>query len=260
MAAEIGDAWSIRFAQGGIVMATLLHAAGMVLARDELEMVSATGTFPRPVPCGPVLVDVEVLRSGTNAAQVQASLRNVGDDDPTANAVVTVVMTRKVDGWPEERGLVRPPGLEAPPDEQGLRMGDPGDGVPVPGFFRQTEWREAPIEPPQPLRRLAWFSMADPALRPDGTWVPAMLAVPGDALGLAAVPTVSEVMGPLTAPSLQISMQWCGAARGRWLGIDSVCHQTHGAISAGVTTLWNADGSLVASVTQTALLRRVPPR
>ncbi len=83
-----------------------------------------------------------------------------------------------------------------------------------------------------------------------------MLAVPGDALGLAAVPPVSAVMGPLLSPSLQISIEFAAPARGEWIGIDSRCHHCEGAIASGVATLWSADGALVATVGQSALLRK----
>ena len=84
-----------------------------------------------------------------------------------------------------------------------------------------------------------------------------MLAVPADALGLAAVPSVTAVMGRLTAPSLQMSLQLGGPARGDWLGIDSLALHTKGSITTGVATLWNADGTFVGSATQTAVLRRL---
>ena len=103
------------------------------------------------------------------------------------------------------------------------------------------------------------FALEDcPGGRGDGTWVPAMLAVPGDALGLAAVPPVTAIMGPLTSPSLQISIEFAAPARGEWIGIDSRCHHCEGAIASGVATLWSADGTLVATVGQSALLRRIP--
>ena len=84
-----------------------------------------------------------------------------------------------------------------------------------------------------------------------------MLAVPGDALGMAAVMPVADVMGPLTAPSLQLSLQFAAPARGDWLGIDSRAFHAQGSIVSGVATLWNADGTYVASATQTAILRRL---
>lgn len=239
-------------------MATMLHAAELTLARDELQLTNATATFCRPVPCGPVAIEIDVLRNGRTGAQVHASLRVPGDTDPSPNAVATMVFTADVHGWPERRGLVRPAGLTAPPDAGASRLGTDADGRPATNFFEETDWRAAASQPEDELHALAWFSFRETPLRPDGTWVTAMLAVPADALGLSVVSTVAEVMGPLTAPSLQIALQLCAPARGRWLGIDSRCYDTHGATATGVATLWDTDGTLVGYATQTAALRRRP--
>jgi acyl-CoA thioesterase len=258
---EIGEQWGIRFAQGGIVMAGMLRAADLVLGRGDVRLVTATATFCRPVPCGRVHVDVEVLRNGRNGVQLQATLRVVGDDDPAPNAIASLVYTTEASGWPEIRGISRPVELMDPPDSRSgaPRFGAGGADAPASPFFEQTDWRLVAQPAEEPLRRLAWFSFVDgPARREDGSWDPVLLAVPGDALGMAVVGVVSDVMGRLTAPSLQISMQVFAPAVGDWLGIDSRCFDTHGALAAGVTTLWNADGRLVASVSQTAMMRPIP--
>lgn len=257
--AVIADAWGIVYAQGGVVMATMLRAAELTLARDELQLTNATATFCRPVPCGPVSIDVEVLRSGRTGAQVHVTLRVAGDDDPAPNAVATVVCAADVHGWPERRGLTRPAGLVGLPTDDAPRLGTDDRGRPASSFFEQTDWRAAVEQPRDSLRKLAWFAFRETPLRPDGTWVPAMLAVPADALGIAVVAEVAEIMGPLTAPSLQITLQLCGPARGRWIGIDSRCFDTHGATATGVATLWDTGGGLVGYATQTAALRRVTP-
>jgi acyl-CoA thioesterase len=254
----VAEAWGIVHAHGGVVMAALLHAAELVLGREDLRMASATATFCRPVPCGPVVVDVEVLRNGKGAAQILARLHCVGDTDSSANAIAMVVFAAPTAGWPEHHGLQRPAGLVALPDAHAPRFGVDIEGRALMPFFHETDWRDVTPDDIGPLHRLAWFAFREPPLRADGSWVSAMLAVPGDALGLAAVPPVSAVMGPLTSPSLQISIEFATPARGTWIGIDSRCHHCEGAIASGVATLWSADGALVATVGQSALLRRMP--
>jgi acyl-coenzyme A thioesterase PaaI-like protein len=258
--AVIADAWGIVYAQGGVVMATMLHSAELVLGRGDLRLSNATATFCRPVPCGPVTIEVDVLRSGRTGAQIHVVLRCAGDDDPSPNAVATVVCIADAAGWPDRRGVTRPAALGVPPHDEAPRLGAGADGRPATNFFDQTDWRAAADQPPGALRKLAWFSFRETPLLPDGTWVPAMLAVPADALGLAVVSSVADVMGPITAPSLQIGLQLCAPARGHWLGIDSVCIDTHGATATGVATLWDTEGTLVGSATQTAALRRLPAR
>jgi acyl-CoA thioesterase len=256
--AEIHDVWGIVFAHGGIVMAGMLHAADLVLSRGDMRLASATATFCRPVPCGKVDIDVDILRNGRNGVQIHASLRSAGDTDPTPNAVATLVYTTQAEGWPELHGPALPVGLDAPPGPTAPRFGTDADGGPGGNFFGQTDWRPAHDQPGDPLRKLVWFRfVGGPARRLDGSWVPALLAVPGDALGMAVVAEVSDVMGRLTAPSLQISMQFFAPAVGDWLGIDTGCFETRGAIASGVATLWNTDGTLVAAVSQTAMLRPI---
>ena len=67
---------------------------------------------------------------------------------------------------------------------------------------------------------------------------------------------LADLMGAIVSP--QISIEFAAPARGEWIGIDSRCHHCEGAIASGVATLWSADGTLVATVGQSALLRRIP--
>lgn len=253
----IGDEWGIVFAHGGVVTATMLHAAGLALAREDLELRSAAATFCRPVPCGAVAMEVSVLRGGRTGAQVHVSLRADGEDGPSPNAVATAVYASEADDWPEQYGVCLPPELTHLPGPHDTRLGVDDVGGDVANFFTHTDWRLTATQPEEPLRRTAWFSFTEPPLLPDGAWEPSMLAVPSDALGLAVVPAVSAIKGPLTAPSLQLSFQLAGPARGDWLGIDSRAFHTQGSIASGVATLWNTDGTFVGSATQTALLRRL---
>lgn len=145
-------------------------------------------------------------------------------------------------------GLAAPAGLRTPPDDTAPRLGTDSEGHATTRFFHHTDWRDVVEQPDESMRRLAWCSFLEPVHRPDGTWVPAMLAVPGDDLGLTIVPALSA-LGPVISPSLQISMQVHRPARGRWIGIDSRSHDTHDVTATGVATLWGTDGTLVATLT-----------
>lgn len=256
VAAVIDEAWSIRFAQGGVVMAAMLRAAQLVLGRNDLALASAAGTFCRPVPSGGVEMVVDVLRSGRNGAQVHVTLRADADADPVPNAVATVVSTAHGAGWPHLAGPSVPDELTTPPTAADVARNADDPRRAGLNFFQQTRWIPAAPHQPERMRGVAWFAFVEPPLEPDGAWVPAMLAVPADALGLAAVAPVVEAVGPITAPSLQISIQWYAPARGEWLGIDSTCFQNSGGVASGLAMLWNTDGALVATATQTAILRR----
>lgn len=254
--ATIEDDWGIVYSQGGVVLAAMLRAAETVLDRPDLRPVSASATFLRPVRCGPIDLRVEVLRSGRSGAQTLVTVHDPADDDPTPNLRATLVCAVHDPTFPSGEGLVSPfgPGTPAPLDCP--RIGLDVDGQPTMAFFRRTDWRDATSPGDDHLHRRVWFSFSDEPAS-DDPWDVALLAIPGDALGLAATPSAAAAVGPLTSPTLELSLQFHSPARGRWIGIDTRCHRSNGGITAGVATLWNRDGSLIATAAQTALLRRL---
>lgn len=248
----IDDAWGLIYAQGGVVMAAMLRAAEQVLGRDDLRLAAASATFCRPVHCGVVTIDVDVLRNGRRGAQVQASLR-VDSAEGSPDALATVVFADDAGDAPTLSGLVRPDGLRSVP-EGTASVGGPGGDDRGLAFLRQTEWRLSDVQPDDETRRLLWFRFAVPPVRDDGTWDPAVLVVPGDSLGSATTSAVASDE-PITSVSLQISIQVFAPVRSTWLGIDSVCFHAAGGTVSGLATLWDDAGNPVATVSQTAMFR-----
>lgn len=265
LTAHIDDDWGIVFSQGGVVFATMLRAAEQTLNRPDLRPATSNATFLRPIRCGPISLVVEVLRSGRNGAQVRITAHDPADDDPTPNAQATLVCATHDDTFPTLTGL-KFPFDECTDTPQGApRLATDQDGRPTMPFFRRTDWRD--VTPPNSvLHKQAWFRFSDEpespvhGLGPDDPWDFALLPIPGDALGMAGGPSATEVVGPLTSPTLELSMQFVSPARGTWIGIDSHCDSSSGGIISGKTTLWNADGSLIGTAMQTAMLRRLPTR
>lgn len=254
----IDERWSIYFVHGGVVMASLMHAATLGLGRPDLRLASTSAVFCRPVPTGPVRLDVTVLRSGRSGAQVRSSLY-ADDAEPGPNAEALSVFVDEREGLVSLVGPTIPLDVGDPPS-----AGDTWDRPdtshrPTAGFFESSEWRLSPVQATDPMRRCAWFRFTESVAGVDGLWPTPALAVPGDALGLAAVPAAAGTMGAVIAPSLQIDMQVVGPIRGEWIGVDSQCHRVVGGVTSGHATLWAEDGSLVATVSQTALLRPIPP-
>lgn len=262
----IEDAWGLVFAQGGVVIAAMLRAAEDVLAREDLRLRATSAVFCRPVPCGPVVSDVEIVRNGRSGAQVEVRLNTDADDADAGeagkgpNAVATAVFTSDDPERPPQVGIVVPPGLKTPPAEGAPAFGGMSGDDHGMNFLRQTLWSPAEEQPaPEPgqaeaLRRWVWFRFLHTPLVADGTWEPSALLVPGDALGLA-FPASVHGSGGVSSVSLQISAQFFGPARGSWIGIDSTCFHISGMTASGLTNLWDEHGELVASVTQTAMLR-----
>jgi hypothetical protein len=78
--ASIPEWWKAQFAFGGMTSTIALRAAEAAISRAELVPVSATAIFCSPVPCGDVVVDTDVLRTGRCVVHGQSVLRAAGSD------------------------------------------------------------------------------------------------------------------------------------------------------------------------------------
>lgn len=259
----ITDAWGLYFAQGGVVMAAAIRAMELVLDREDLSLASASATFCRPVACGPVTTVVDVLRSGRRGAQVHATLRDQTAPDDEASVVVTAVFTDPKMTGPNLSLVPRPAALDTPP---------PADLEPEPfesefplGFLDNTQWQHAsepdalgasddPDGPPR-SNLAVWFRFTDPPAPEGVDWDPALLPIPGDALGTALSMALAGGDEPIGSVSLQIGLQVFAPMRGTWIGIDSWCSHVGNGLANGPVQLWSDAGVHVATVTQTAMLR-----
>lgn len=247
--AEIGEPWQIIYSQGGVVMSTMLRAAEAVLDRPDLRLSSMAATFVQPVGAGPVVIDVNVLRSGRGGAQVYVELRTDADRSSAPNAVITAVYIAPDPDGVRARGVVMPTPLASPPPE-GFIVSSAGQNL---NFLNETEWVLTPDQPEDEPRRYLWFRFLDAPLTDDGTWERSSIVVAGDTLGGAIDAAIGR--GTVFAVSLQISAQFYGDARGEWLGLDTVAWDIGDGMSSGLATVWDSDGELIATVTQTAKLR-----
>jgi acyl-CoA thioesterase len=257
----ITDAWGLYFAQGGVVMAAALRAMALILNRSDLTLASASGTFCRPVPCGPVATSVEVLRNGRSGAQVRGSLRDEGTAPGDASVDVTAVFTNPDLSGPTRTPVPRPPELMTPPAED-LQSEAVAAASDFPfGFLDNTEWHTAasPRTTPSvsdPLPRIAlWFRFTDPPAAPGAPWEPALLPIPGDSLGSALSVALAGGQAPVGSVSLQIGVQVLAPITGTWIAIDSTCTHIGNGLATGVLHLWSESGAHVATVTQTAMLK-----
>lgn len=253
----ITDAWGLYFSQGGVVMAAALRAMAAVLDRPDLALSSASATFCRPVACGPVTTQVEVLRDGRRGSQVLGTLRDATGPDGTTNVAVTATMTDPTLPGMELAPHPRPTALRRAPTTTDDRAYD--NDFPL-GFLDNTQWHLASgsddAAEPSPLPRATlWFRFNDPPADPGHDWHPALLPIPGDALGSALVVAVGDGAEPVGSVSLQIDLQVLAPITGTWIGIDSTCSHVGNGLATGVTQLWSEDGTHVAMVNQTAMLR-----
>lgn len=256
----ITDAWGLYFAQGGVVMAAALRAMEAVLDRRDLTLTSASATFCRPVACGPVVTEVDVLRSGRRAAQVQGALRGAEVGDDKVGVVLSAVFTDPELPGPALSPLPRPVELRETPEPTSAEPRRVDADFPL-GFLDNTEWQVASgvdqgLLGEERVPRLAlWFRFTDPPAVDGVAWDPALLSIPGDSLGSALVVALGDGDTPVGSVSLQIDLQVVAPITGTWIGVDSYCTHVSNGLASGVLNLWSETGVHVATVTQTALLR-----
>ena len=265
---DIPEAWRVVYAFGGVTMATAIRAVVHAVDRPDLSLVSADATFCQAVPCGPVAVDVEVLRQGRTAAQAVARLWSLDPNDPfpggpaRSDLVVSCVLGRR-----EPESPYRLQGAVAPD------VGGPEDYAPRPAvvdnpfadipYHRQTDWRLAEGRlhwgqvdvPPGEPQASSWFRFNRSPVGPDGCWVPGIVAVPGDVLGPAVGAGIGTQHGFFLILSLQIGMRFVDEVRTEWILQHTRAQTASDGYASGTAELWDQDRRLVALAHQIAKLR-----
>ncbi|MEZ5238873.1 MAG: thioesterase family protein [Microthrixaceae bacterium] len=131
-------------------------------------------------------------------------------------------------------------------------------------YHHQTDFRiamgnvtwGAPTDPGEP-EAASWFRFCRSPMR-DGRWEPAVLAVPGDVLGPAVHAGIGGRAGFFFVISLQIGLKFVDEVRTEWVLQHSRAQSASHGFASGTAELYDANRSLVAVATQTALLRPVP--
>jgi acyl-CoA thioesterase len=261
-------AWRVMYAFGGTTMAAAIRAARVELGRNDLDVVGAEATYCEAIPCGPMGIQVELLRNGRGGAQALVRLWSLPPDGPDPagpvgnDLVVAVVLGRRTDSSLSFEGAVAPevpdpldcPGRETVPDS-------PFSRIP---YHRQTDFRIAmgefrwgtPAPPSDPVAA-SWFRFNKSPITPEGIWDPAVLAVPGDILGPAVHAGLGGKAGFFFVISLQIGLKFVRDLRTEWVLQHTRAQSATGGFASGTAELFDADRRLVAVATQTALLRAV---
>ena len=262
-------AWRVMYAFGGTTMATAIRAAEDAIARPDLVPIGAEATFCQAVPCGPVALETEVLRSGRNGAQALVRLWALDPADPDpcgpvrSDVVVAVVLGRRTESPLVIAGAAAPE-VPEPLDCAGREEMDPDSPFARIPYHRQTDFRPASgnvrwgeqVDPGDPVAA-SWFRFNVSPMRSDGTWEPAVLAVPGDILGPAVHAGLGNRMGFFFIVSLQIGLKFVADVRTEWVLQHTRAQSASDGFAAGTAELYDLDRNLVAVATQTAVLRPV---
>ena len=264
-ATVIPDAWRIVYAFGGTTMAASIRAAVEHLERADLDLVGAEATYCEAIPCGPVAMQVEVLRDGRNGAQALVRCWSLApgespDGEVRNDLVVAVVLGRRRDSalsFPASRAPEVPDPLDCP--ARSTAEDSPFARIP---YHHQTEFRMASGNvdwsertPPGDPEAASWFRFVRSPMTAEGIWEPALLAVPGDVLGVAVHAGVGGTSGFFFVISLQIGLKFVDDLRTEWVLQHSRAQSANHGFASGTAELYDSDRSLVAVATQTALLR-----
>lgn len=260
--ADIPEAWKVFYAFGGVTMATALRAAEEAVSRPDLGLVATSATFAAPVPCGPVICDVGVMRAGKRAAQATTILSE-GGHSSAALALTATYGTRAADWEPITfTGLTYPD--DCPPPESCPDRIEPPDEATFPRvpFHDQLEMRPAVGHPtwedgwePAEARAASWMRFVAPPVDEEGRWAGWSLAVPADSLGWAVVQRVGPGAGPFLVLSLQIDLHVFSVPETDWILQDVRAQNASDGYATGTVDLWDERRRLIARATQTAMLR-----
>lgn len=272
--AEIGEDWQLAVApQGGIVAAVAARAmaAGLAAARPEAavdqRLRSIHGVFASPVPCGPVEIDVRVLRAGRSASQVQATLHAPGAD---AGFTALAIFGGTRPGF--EFTELRYPEVPDPEGQRSFRDPLPPEAGAVepirfPFWERVVEGRPAlghAFWDPTPRTEAvaaSWFRFDDPPIGADGRLDPLSQLVLVDVMPGAVFERVSPTEDRWFAPSADLTVHLFGAATPGWLLAHFTAHRAGEGWASVDAALWDPRGpdgpELVAWATQQMLFTRL---
>lgn len=251
--------WNYFMPSGGALMTAAMRAIAAEIDDRELKPLSATAIFCAPVPAGPLVVDVVILRRGGLATQARAALSAA--DGPFPGLEVVATFGRERPG--PELGLVQAPALPGPGDLSPIDNDDTG---PVPPFFRNYECRRALGEPwwiadrwtPGLDRSAYWYRYRIPQTSPDGQLDPLALPPIVDTMP----PAMFQIGGPslagYLAPSLDLTVHWLEDTTSAWLLTHAHCRRARAGYATGEIEIWDDRGRLIAWGNQRMVLRRRP--
>lgn len=258
---DLSPAWNVFYAFGGMTMAVALRAAQRAIGRDDLRPLTANAMYVQPISDGPVVVDVEVVRSGRSAAQAIARLRNTHHEGDAL--VLTATFGRRHDdSLITYTDAVFP---DVPPPESCEPPPPPPDDSPfgeIP-YHQQMDWRPTvPWDPDSwvssPARFASWLRFLKEPRLPDGTIDPVSLCVPADQLGGA----VSQRVGP-NKPwfllTLELGLHLLQTTTSPWVLQQTLAPHAGDGYASGHVFLWDDERRLLGFATQRARMRPIDP-
>ena len=261
--AAIREEWNLRpLPQGGIVTALALRAMAESLAHPEQRLRTLHTAFIAQVTCGPVEIDVELLRAGRSMSHLRAEVKNAG---PPRGHVTTAIFGSTRPGF-AFTDLEPPVDVPPPADCPSFRDPPPPEFEfvfePMPFWDQLVEGRPALGHPPwenyvpDRAERAMWYRFDEPPMLDDGTMDPLAVVVLADTMPGA----VGEKVGPQAenwfAPSVDLTVHVLDDCRSPWLLAHNRARYAGDGYASADMALWDCgpDGTdaprLVAYATQ----------
>ncbi|MEY2421101.1 MAG: hypothetical protein QOI95_1168 [Acidimicrobiaceae bacterium] len=262
-AGNIREAWNLRpLPQGGIVTAIALRAMEDALGHDEQRLRTLHTAFVTQVACGPVEIDVELLRAGRSMSHLRAEVKNVG---APGGHVTTAIFGSTRRGF-EFTDLEPPVGVPPPADCPSFRDPPPVefefDFGPMPFWDQLVEGRAALGHPPwedyvpDRAERAMWYRFDEPPMLDDGTMDPLAVVVLADTMPGAVGEKVGRTDDNWFAPSIDLTVHLLNECRSPWLLAHNRSRYAGDGYASADMALWDCgpDGTdaprLVAYATQ----------
>lgn len=260
--AEIANDWRIFYAFGGMTLAVAARAATAAVDRPDLELLTVGAQYVRPVPIGPITLQVDTVRQGRGASQAAVELY-VGDDADPSQLAMRVHTTfgaphdPQLDWvgahWPEARPPLECP--QPPPRDPDNPFAD------IP-FHHQTDWRPdvenfddwTPDRPPGEALANSWTRLLHDPLVDDGGFDLLSLLLYADSIGGAFGNAIGG-SDPWFVLTLNLDVRlfqrptspWVLQHQRGWRGADGY--------GTGWTELWGEDRTFLGVAMQTASMK-----
>jgi acyl-CoA thioesterase len=255
---QVSDPWMLAVVpQGGIVAAIAARAMADELGDATQRLRTITCMFAGQVACGPVEVDVAVLRRGRSMSQLTATVRNVGAE-AGLSAIAAFGAPRRGFDFTE----LAMPAVDPPEGLRGFRDPLP-DGVdfefhrpPMPFWEELMEGRPAIGRPPwEPFvdgaaECATWCRVEDPPTAPDGTVDPLAWLVLCDTMPGAVGQKVGWEGEPWFGPSVDLTVHVLDTTEPGWLLTHNRARHAGDGYASVDCALWARDGRLLAYATQ----------
>jgi acyl-CoA thioesterase len=243
------DHWDYLMPSGGVIMTCALRAAEAHLADPSQRLASATTIFASPVPSGPLVADVHVIRRGSGASQLRVALRHqlARDPGPQLELVVTFCRERK---GPDVIGTAFP----AVPHNPHTRW----------RFYHQLDSKLAEGEAfwthdfaAGPARYARWLRYKVPQRDRDGRLDRLALPPLVDTMPTA----LHRALGPggyrFHAPSLDLTLYTVDDTEREWLLVSVVTRRARAGWAIADAEVWDEDGRFVAYAAQAMYIQSV---